>query len=294
MTSFEENERLSAFPLQRYAASPEEHVYETHVMDGLPVIFHRDEVRCGCFCPTNWHDNVEILYFIEGKGNVVCENSSTEAEAGDIIVIDSNLIHRVETGSLARYFCLIVDNAFCHENGLFPETAVFLRKTRAEELIGQYNKIAEALLIKDDCQKAAVGAEVLRFMVLLLRQCRVAEERMLRRETSSGIRTALAYIRSHYSDVLDLDLLAAEAGISKFHFVREFKRITGHTVVTYINMVRMEVAARMLERENASVSEVAAACGFSGHSYFSKVFYKMWGMLPSEWAAQAQERKVRE
>ena len=71
-------------------------------------------------------------------------------------------------------------------------------------------------------------------------------------------------------------------GLSKYHFIRKFKEATGQTVVSYINAVRIEHAERMLREGEHSVAQVAEACGFPNHSYFSKVFARLRGVLPSE------------
>ncbi|MBQ8342161.1 MAG: helix-turn-helix transcriptional regulator, partial [Clostridia bacterium] len=101
-------------------------------------------------------------------------------------------------------------------------------------------------------------------------------------DANAAVRTAIGYIRSHYEESLDLDRLASEVGLSKYHFIRKFKEATGQTVVSYINAVRIERAERLLREGQLSVAAVAEACGFPNHSYFSKVFCRLRGMLPSE------------
>ena len=85
---------------------------------------------------------------------------------------------------------------------------------------------------------------------------------------------------------MSVDSLAAVAGFSKYHFLREFKRYTSFTVVAYLNIIRIERAKQMLNR-GASVSETALACGFGNFSYFSKVFRAHTGVSPMRYVKKA-------
>lgn len=268
--------------------------YEFHLMrEGMPVIFHHDEVLAGCVYTANWHENLELLYFTEGSGTVICEDERTAVCAGDVCIIDSGLLHRVESDSEVRYDCLIVDDDFCKRNGLYPTVARFSRVTRDETLRRLYHDVAEAYLGHDPLREPAVRGEVLRLMVYLMRKLRLPGENAPPR-SSAGVRLAIGYLRSHYGEEIDLDQLSAVVGISKYHFIREFKRITGQTVITYLNLIRIEQAARMIREENAPVSMTASACGFSSHSYFSKVFFRLRGMLPSAFAERCRRERGEE
>ena len=254
-------------------------VYELHALTDVPVIFHHNVVRSRSRF-ANWHENIEILRFTAGEGTVVCEDTRTHAVAGDLCVIDSGLLHRIESGSEVRYDCLIVDEAFCHSNGLTPDTLTFPRCIQNEELLALYDKVATAFESDDPLRIADLRACTLTFLVALTRGfARPAEGA---RHSSGAVRTAIGYIRSHYGEDIELNRLAAEVGLSKYHFIRKFKEATGQTVVSYINAVRIEHAERMLREGEHSVAQVAEACGFPNHSYFSKVFARLRGVLPSE------------
>ena len=254
-------------------------VYEIHALTDIPVIFHHD---LACHSKrANWHENVEILLFTKGCGTVVCENCRTPVTAGDICVIDSNLLHRVESEDVVYYDCLIVDDTFCQKNGLCPGTVTFQRCIRCPELTEQYNKVAAAFERDDPFRAAEIRAAALGLMVTLMRRFSHPAHSP-GRDTNSPIRAAIAYIRSHYAEAMDLDQLAAEVNLSKYHFIRKFKEATGQTVISYINAVRIEHAERLLREGERSVATVAEACGFVSHAYFSKVFYRLRGVLPSE------------
>lgn len=275
----EEKATWSSHVLANGTETRERKVYERHDMSRFPVIFHCDTVDGGCNT-SNFHENVEILLFIEGNGRVFLEGVPTEYAAGDICVIDSGVLHRVESDSHCRYFCLIVDGEFCERQGLAHEDVRFATRIRDGGLAEEYNKIAEAFYSLDDYRAPAVKGAVLSFMVHLLRRYGTEGTAYAPHE-NEGVLAAIRHIRTHYAETLEVDALASLAGLSKFHFLREFKRVTGQTVVTYINNLRVERAVRMLDAGGTTVAAVAAACGFASHSYFSKTFYRLRGVHPS-------------
>lgn len=264
----------------RGIAPHREEIFERHEMGRLPVIFHTDTLTAGHNYSTNWHENMEILLFLSGRGRVYCEDAVREMQEGDIAVIGSGMLHRVESDEGTRYHCLIPDLGFLHKNGIHPDRHRFPLGIRDETLSADYRRVAEAFATADAYRECAVRGALLTFTVELLR--RFGEEGEAQKtEANAPVRNAIDYIRAHYTEPLEIDTLATVAGLSKFHFIREFKRVTGQTAVTYINTVRTERAAMMLREGSVSVSEVAAACGFSSHSYFSKVFFRHRGILPS-------------
>jgi mannose-6-phosphate isomerase-like protein (cupin superfamily) len=70
--------------------------YESHILSDskLPFIFHLDTVKCSS-CNVNWHENIELLLFIEGSGQVFCDITRTDVRPGDVFVVNSNSVHYV-------------------------------------------------------------------------------------------------------------------------------------------------------------------------------------------------------
>ena len=267
-------------------------VYETHDLQKNPIDLHRDTV-VGCCNTSNWHENVEVLLFLEGRGRVYLEGTPIEFAEGDICIIDSGELYCVESASSesCSYFCLIVDEHFCKQQGISTENVRFAKKISDEALVSEYHKIAAAFDLQSEYRLPAVRGALLSFMVHLL-SLYSHKKKGATPLSDEGLRNAIRYIRTHYADTksCNLETLSQIAGFSKYHFLREFKRVTGRTVTDYVNAVRIEHAVKMLGEENATVSAAADALGFGNHSYFSKVFFRFRGMTPSEFL-KAEKRK---
>ena len=96
------------------------------------------------------------------------------------------------------------------------------------------------------------------------------------------LQRAAEYIQEHYIEALTLEQLASVACYSKYHFHRLFRDHFGETVNDYIRRVRLEQAACRLATDlNASVSQIAQACGFSSSQNFAKAFRAHFGISPT-------------
>lgn len=100
------------------------------------------------------------------------------------------------------------------------------------------------------------------------------------------LKRVLEFMEHHYMNSLSLGQLAEEAGISRFHFVRLFKKNCGVTPHQHLLRLRMEAAAAMLGSTDLSVQEVASKCGYTSATHFSAAFQKQFSRTPSEFRAK--------
>lgn len=75
--------------------------------------------------------------------------------------------------------------------------------------------------------------------------------------------------------------VAASLGISRVHLNRKLKAEKSPSPSDMIKTMRMELASSMLKAGDKSISEVAAASGFSSASYFSSAFKEYFGVAPA-------------
>ena|SRR5258705_2974181 len=102
---------------------------------------------------------------------------------------------------------------------------------------------------------------------------------------------AKLFIDNKFSDPIDLDNISDEAYFSKFHFIRQFKKIYGKTPHQYLKLVRIEKAMELL-RTDVPVSDVCYAVGFESLSSFSGLFKLIVGLTPSAYQAQQLQIKT--
>ena len=97
------------------------------------------------------------------------------------------------------------------------------------------------------------------------------------------LRKAMAYIEVHIGRAIRLEQVAFAAGVSPFHFHRQFKRATGLTPHQYTVRLRIERAKALLCRSELTITEVAARVGFTDQSHFTTIFRRMTSMTPGNY-----------
>lgn len=259
-------------------------IYEPHIFSNpaLPFIFHRDTIDANKHSSLNWHVNIEILYCREGEGTVICEGRVCSITAGDIFVINSNIMHSMYTDTGLVYDCLIIDHHFCAENGVPTDRLLFKELLRSDTLATAYEEVVQAYLNTDITRITTIRYAVLGFLLQLYRGfIDRSPPSSVSPDISERIKETICYIRKNLDKDLSLEGIAMQVGISKFYLSREFKRQTGQTLIHHINITRCKEAKRLIEG-GMSISAAALSCGFENLSYFSRTYKRLIGILPSK------------
>ncbi|HCM26149.1 MAG: hypothetical protein A2Z99_16740 [Treponema sp. GWB1_62_6] len=93
---------------------------------------------------------------------------------------------------------------------------------------------------------------------------------------------AMAWYSEHLAEGPTLADAARAANCSESHFRRLFRRARGASPQEAFERLRLERAAAMLRRGDASIKEIAAACGYESQSCFSRAFRRHEGRAPRE------------
>jgi len=104
---------------------------------------------------------------------------------------------------------------------------------------------------------------------------------------------AKRFIDENFQEPIDLDAIAGEACLSRFHFHRLFRRIYRRTPHEYLTRRRIGEALRMLQAEQyATVGAVCAQVGFESIGSFSMLFKKATGVAPGEYRERCRIRRT--
>jgi AraC family transcriptional regulator len=95
---------------------------------------------------------------------------------------------------------------------------------------------------------------------------------------------SVRFLEEHYPDEISIEALAARAGVSRFHFLRQFRQAVGVTPYRFLIRTRLRAAARQLRSTPARVTDVAFACGFNDLSEFTRRFRGTFGVAPGAYA----------
>ncbi len=108
-------------------------------------------------------------------------------------------------------------------------------------------------------------------------------ENSLRSKNRLTVHQITNYLVEHLDEMTDLNKMAEDLSVSKSHLVRQAKELTGYTIQSLHEKLKIEQAKNMLQMENIKLSDIAMRLGFQNPNYFSNVFKKNTGLSPRAW-----------
>lgn len=107
-------------------------------------------------------------------------------------------------------------------------------------------------------------------------------EQANQRDVHRNILAAADYIREHYRENMSLNFVSTRYYITSSYFSSMFKEIIGENFVEFLTRIRMEKAKEMLENTALKVGQISEMVGYADNRYFSKLFKKHTGLMPTE------------
>lgn len=97
-----------------------------------------------------------------------------------------------------------------------------------------------------------------------------------------SILKSVLFARNHFHQEIGPDDMAEAAKLSRFHYSRLFKEVTGVTPIQFLTKIRIMKSAELLYQTKYSIEDIAINVGYNNANYLTKVFRKMTGMTPGE------------
>lgn len=182
--------------------------------------------------------------------------------------------------------CVILEQQYVNITVLTDP--IFVQSGKIWTSAGASAGIDMALKMVDDDLGRIETLRLARSLVLFLKrpggQAQFSTE--LKRETrysSNKFDELHAWIRSNLTSDLSISILAAKVGMSERTFARTYKNTTGQNPGKAVGIIKLEVACRILERENSPIKEIAAQCGFGTEEKMRRAFHSHRGITPSDY-----------
>jgi len=104
---------------------------------------------------------------------------------------------------------------------------------------------------------------------------------------------AALFLDESCANELPLERIAAEVGLTAFHFLRLFKNVLGVTPHQYLVRARLRRAAHLLVHDSAAITDIAYAVGFGDLSNFVRTFHRAAGVSPREFRKASRDDRAR-
>lgn len=214
-----------------------------------------------------------ILFINQGKGYFELN--------GEIKMVEKNSFIYYPPNAKQHYYYKPSDNAkvyFCHfggnkikaiikESNIKPSTVYNV--VSPENLVNSFEKIISEYTFKEILYNEIANSKIIEIITLVSRN--ITENI---KNTKSAVYPALTDINKYPEQNRTLDEYAKMCSLSKYHFIRLFKKHTGCSPIEYRNKIRISLAQEYLTLTSMSVAEISEKLGFSSPSYFCRMYKK--------------------
>lgn len=255
--------------------------------------YHLDRNHLRYVMRCHWHFEPEIIRVLSGGLDVRLDEDTITAREGDIIFINSGLLHAAAPKNCV-YECIVFEWSLLSDNGAPSWYEPFLNRNYSIEPLHTdasdpiYTllwSLFEAMANKTDGQELIIRGLLLQFFGCVFSHGLYRLEHRAAKSGQTKIKKALRFIETNYNTSISLNQISALSEMSPKYFCRVFKETTGRTPVDYLNYYRVYRAASQLKITEDSVTEIAYRCGFSDLSYFIKTFRRYKGVTPHRFRA---------
>lgn len=261
-------------------------------------IFHlRDKISIDF--QFHYHDFNKIVIFISGDVTYLIEGSSYKLKPWDILLINSNDIHKALINPNEVYERMILwinpDFLISRNNKCNLLSCFELASKRHFNLLRLENNhlnIIKKLLfaMETSLKNKELGYKVLMdslFMQFMVYANRLFLSQKDMKELSDikcdeNITNILNYINENLKENLSLDNISSKFYMSKYYLMHKFKEQTGYTIHSYILQKRL-IMSNLLIKKGKSITDACLESGFNDYSNFLRAFKKMFRLSPREY-----------
>ena len=295
--------RLEATDERQYMMN--EH-YEVYEKQGAPIgaaAFH-------------YHSFYEVIYVLEGEYSSMIENQTYHLKKGDFLLIDHDVMHKYHyvegKHDSSKRIILWITRQMLEElsDGSLDLSACFRQQVRhaavrtqkdggriscayhfpiyyEEQLRGYLMKLAMSQIMDMELPGAKPVLDrgyLTLFFVYLNALCSrneyfFAAEEMVEHPL---VHKVSVYINEHIGEPILVEELADQVHMSKYHFLRKFKELTGMTAHRFITSKRLIRACEEL-KAGETITQAYQNAGFSDYSSFLRNFKSVYGVAPGKY-----------
>ena len=231
------------------------------------------------------HYHIELALVRSGRTRVTVDSNEYTVEAGDLIVIFPNQIHRFETLEREKYILMIVNPDIISEflkqlTSTVPVSNLVKGAALDPELSMLAENISRIYRCEDAYHETILRGYLLAFFGRLLQLTPIKD---IQSKESNVLGVILNYCINNSTRQLSLDLLEKELHISKYYISHTLSNKLHMGFNDYINSIRVSNACKYLIKTDKSITEISDLVGFNTMRTFNRAFQKQMGMTPREY-----------
>ncbi|MBL0374913.1 AraC family transcriptional regulator [Rhizobium sp. KVB221] len=222
-------------------------------------------------------------FTLAGQGNLAYEGRRLSVSTGEAMILTVPHRHRywLDQGQGWEFFWISMSGAEAIRIHALISTAVgpvFRPKPQSIDRLADL-----CLRLEGEAGDSAPRASALAYEAVMVLFADVFGTDVSEQPMAPELSRVIAHVASHLAEKLDIDAMAAVAGLSRAHFSRRFAAAVGLPPAEYVLQEKMRRAARLLVGAGSMpVKQIAAEVGFDDPNYFGKAFRRVFGVSPGE------------
>lgn len=235
----------------------------------------------------HWHQRIELLLVDAGSFLVTVQGQTYEGGVGDVFVIRSGAIHRIQSGEAGGsfYVCTFSPALLYTLQAEIPSLQCHISKDALVQA-GLWTEVCRhfAQMLQEREEKYAEVSIPARIQLLfsLLARNFEAPFNGSTMENYPELQKILSYISNNFRENVSLGDVARKLNYSASYVSSLFLSCTGLNFKAYLDNIRIQEATRLLLESNDSVSKICTCCGFDNIRTFNNVFRRVTGTTPTQ------------
>lgn len=236
------------------------------------------------------HSDIEVLYMREGAQHLYIDGKSYLLRAGEAAVIFPNIVHEYSREEISEpvinEILIICSKKFYGR--FFPD----MTESFPVNPIVKADQISTDAAFAFSCisPELSMNLQISWVVIILSRLLESLDLSTGKRAPIEDISyKIMTYIEKHFTEPLDLKIIADELSVGENYVSRIFSRKIKMNFRKYLGIVRAEYAANLLRTTDDKIITVAENSGFQSLSTFNRVFHDIYGMSPRDFRDNIQK-----
>ncbi|MBQ6885782.1 MAG: helix-turn-helix transcriptional regulator [Clostridia bacterium] len=240
------------------------------------------------------HLYFEIEYVLSGNCFQNFQNTSYEFARGDIALFKPDSRHKYQTSGELEVLRLKINPEFLpqiyklHEHEFSTANIIHLPPNEVKSVENILLTIEKEFNDKNKFYSEAISGYLEVLFTLLIRFHTTSKNGEVK-ASNVDFKSIIAYIEKNLKTVTP-SAVASYSGYNFPYFSKLFKKHTGRNLSEYINLLKLDVASKMLSESNKRIEAIGYEVGFNNKSYFYRVFKRYYGVTPEEYRRSSRKR----
>ena len=230
------------------------------------------------------HEIIEVVYITDGSIELGIGQQLYDMDKGDFAIIFPNIIHYAKsmTGKENKVVYIHLEPA------MFPFYYTEVQKYKPKDPVIKKEKVypdivyaVKSLVNKKESTAMLMQAYTQMILARVFSEMELIDQSI--KDSERLVYSAVEYVADNFRNEISLEKMAYELCVSKYVLSRMFAKTFHRNFNKYVNDIRLDYAASVIENSMESITNICLDSGFESQRTFNRVFKERYQMTPREY-----------